>query len=64
MGNSVQYIKSVLHKEYDIPVTSNLLCEGRVLLDPLCLVDCDGIGPGRPNLIFVEVSSTCRHNSF
>eukprot|EP00884_Botryococcus_braunii_P017722 jgi/Botrbrau1/4633/Bobra.33_2s0005.1 len=55
MGNSIQYIKSILHKEFDIPLTSTLIFQNKLLLDPLCLLDIDGIGPGEPNVVGVEV---------
>mmetsp|Transcript_6206 Transcript_6206/g.17346 ORF Transcript_6206/g.17346 Transcript_6206/m.17346 type:complete len:104 (-) Transcript_6206:1988-2299(-) len=54
MGNTVEYVKAVIHKEHDIPMAKQTLkFQGRVMIDPLSLVDIRGFEEGE-KLVEVE----------
>ena len=54
LGHTVEYVKAFLHKEHGIPMEKQKLkFQGRVMIDPLSLVDIRGFEEGE-KLVEVE----------
>ena len=56
MGHTVEFVKAVLHKEHEIPMSKQTLkFQGREMINPLSLIDIRGFEEGEK---LVEVEST------